>query len=195
MSSDKTTNLALHKWAGTDPVERTEFNDNFDIIDSKIGEQIVKKADKAYVDTQLAAVNGGPKGTYATLVALQTAFPTGNANNYLVAADGKWYYWSGTAWTAGGQYQSSGIAADSINTASIATGAVRGDKLDQVLGTHTITYNTNGTVASVTTPEGTTTFTYTNGRITNVVETIYGVTVNTVITYYSDGTVASATRS
>jgi lysophospholipase L1-like esterase len=48
---------------------------------------------------------GSPSGTYATVSALQTAFPTGNANIYVVTADGKWYYWNGSAWTVGGIYQ------------------------------------------------------------------------------------------
>jgi lysophospholipase L1-like esterase len=58
--------------------------------------------------------NGSPKGVYTTLSALQTAFPTGTTGIYLVTADGKWYYWSGSAWTAGGTYQSTGIAQGGI---------------------------------------------------------------------------------
>lgn len=76
------------------------------------------KAEKSEVQalqTQLQSVaSGSPKGTYATLTALQTAFPTGNSNVYVVTADGKWYYWSGTAWTAGGTYQSTGISDGSV---------------------------------------------------------------------------------
>lgn len=69
------------------------------------------KADKTYVDTKVSAIaSGSPKGTYTTLSALQTAKPTGDNNIYVVTADGKWYYWSGTAWTVGGTYQSTGIA-------------------------------------------------------------------------------------
>jgi len=49
--------------------------------------------------------SASPKGTYATLSALQTAFPTGSTGIYVVAEDGKWYYWNGSAWTAGGVYQ------------------------------------------------------------------------------------------
>jgi lysophospholipase L1-like esterase len=109
LSSDKTTNLALHKWAGTDPVERTEFNDNFGTIDAKIGDHDIYKADKIYVDTQLAKVNGGPKGSYATLTALQAAFPSGDEHNYIVAADNKWYYWNSAAWVVGGVYQAAVI--------------------------------------------------------------------------------------
>jgi lysophospholipase L1-like esterase len=58
--------------------------------------------------------NGSPKGTYATVTALQTAFPTGTTGIYIVTADGGWYYWSGSAWTKGGTYQSTGIASGSI---------------------------------------------------------------------------------
>lgn len=80
------------------------------------------KADKSYVDTNIstldtkinAQASGSPKGTYATLTALQTAFPTGNGNIYVVSADGKWYYWNGSAWTSGGTYQSTGIADKSV---------------------------------------------------------------------------------
>lgn len=57
--------------------------------------------------------SGSPKGTYATLVALQTAFPTGTTGVYVVVADGKWYYWGGSSWTAGGVYQSTALASNS----------------------------------------------------------------------------------
>lgn len=36
MSSEKTTNLGMHRWAGRDPVKRTEFNENFGIIDKTL---------------------------------------------------------------------------------------------------------------------------------------------------------------
>ncbi|MBA4294357.1 hypothetical protein C0431_15465 [bacterium] len=87
-----------------------------------------RKADKSYVDNNLTALDvkinsqasGSPKGVYATLSALQTAKPTGDSNIYVVTADGKWYYWNGSAWTAGGVYQSTGLSGDSFETA-IAT--------------------------------------------------------------------------
>jgi lysophospholipase L1-like esterase len=72
---------------------------------------VADKASKA----ELANIgNGSPKGVYTTLSALQTAFPTGTTGIYLVTTDGKWYYWSGSAWTIGGTYQSTGIADKSI---------------------------------------------------------------------------------
>lgn len=53
--------------------------------------------------------NGSPAGVYASLADLQTAFPTGDNHIYLVSANGHWYYWSGSAWTDGGQYLSSTV--------------------------------------------------------------------------------------
>jgi lysophospholipase L1-like esterase len=73
------------------------------------------KADKIYVDTLAASIaSGSPKAVYATVAALTTAIPAGNTNIYLVIADGKWYYWNGAAWIAGGTYQSTGIPDKSI---------------------------------------------------------------------------------
>lgn len=78
----------------------------------------IKKADQAFVDSQFAAiVSGAPKGTYSTLSALQTAYPSGVEGIFLVLADGHWYYWNSTvlAWTDGGVYQATGIADGSVN--------------------------------------------------------------------------------
>lgn len=101
--------------------ENTEWDNHYPITKasnvvmqdgSTIDSLSTVKADTAYVDTQIAAVaSGSPKGVYATLTALQTAFPTGTTGIYIVELDGKWYYWNGTAWTAGGVYQSSSLPA------------------------------------------------------------------------------------
>lgn len=70
------------------------------------------KADKTITNNLQIQItnmgNGSPKGTYPTLSALQSAFPTGATGIYVVTADGEWYYWSGSAWTAGGIYQATG---------------------------------------------------------------------------------------
>ncbi|WP_254489327.1 BppU family phage baseplate upper protein [Bacillus thuringiensis] len=58
--------------------------------------------------------SGSPKGVFATLADLKAAFPKGDYGIYIVSADGKWYYWNGTTWTAGGIYQSTGILENSI---------------------------------------------------------------------------------
>ena len=74
------------------------------------------KANSIDVNTQVAAVaSGSPKAVYATLSALQAAYPSGTTGIYVVTADGKWYYWYNSAWTAGGTYQSTGIGDGAIS--------------------------------------------------------------------------------
>ena len=73
-------------------------------------------AEKAAQDAQISAnkaalASGSPKGVYSTFSALQAAFPTGTTGIYVVTDDGKWYYWDGTAWTAGGVYQGTSFEA------------------------------------------------------------------------------------
>jgi len=85
---------------------------DLDTANQNITDLELSKASK----TELQAIaSGSPKGTYATLSALQTALPTGDTNIYVVTADGKWYYWNGSAWAAGGVYQSTGIAKHSVS--------------------------------------------------------------------------------
>jgi hypothetical protein len=45
LSSEKTTNLQLNKWVPTDYVRMDEFNENFDKIDTKIGEHTTQLSD------------------------------------------------------------------------------------------------------------------------------------------------------
>ena len=64
------------------------------------------KSVKTYVDTLVGAVaDGSPKDVYATLAALQAAFPTGTTGIYVTSDNGHWYFWIGSAWTDGGVYQ------------------------------------------------------------------------------------------
>lgn len=58
--------------------------------------------------------DGSPKGVYATLADLQSAYPTGAEGIYVVSADGHWYYWNSGAWTDGGVYQATEIEGNSI---------------------------------------------------------------------------------
>lgn len=71
-----------------------------------------------------AMASGSPKGVYTTLALLQAAYPTGTTGAYLVTADGKWYYWSGSAWAIGGTYQSAGIAERSVTREKVAKNLV-----------------------------------------------------------------------
>jgi hypothetical protein len=67
-------------------------------------------------------------GVYATLSALQTAYPSGTNGIALVSADGYGYYWNNSAWTKGAQFQSTGIALKSI-TSEMLKDAVLGKNL------------------------------------------------------------------
>ena len=86
-------------------------------------------ADLAATDglaSQLAAItsavvdieNGAPAAVFATTAALgadATANTVdGKKRAYVVTADGKWYFWNGSAWTEGGVYQAVSVADGSI---------------------------------------------------------------------------------
>lgn len=118
---------------------------------------VALKSDKSYVDTKIASVvSGAPSGTYATVSALTTAFPTGNTKIYIVSADGKWYYWNGTAWVGGGVYQataiqSMGITSDEIKNKSVTPTKISfvtigKNKFNKAMTKADTTINTSGVV-------------------------------------------------
>ena len=73
------------------------------------------------VENELSSVaQGSPKGAYATLSDLQTAYPTGAEGIYVVQADGHWYYWNGSVWTDGGVYLSGPFDAELSKTSTNA---------------------------------------------------------------------------
>ena len=77
------------------------------------------KADKTFVDAQFASiVSGAPKGTFATLAALQTAYPNGTKGVFLVLENGHWYYYV-SGWKDGGVYQGNGVSDNSVKFSSI----------------------------------------------------------------------------
>ncbi|WP_260313732.1 SGNH/GDSL hydrolase family protein [Lactococcus lactis] len=77
------------------------------------------KADKTFVDAQFASiVSGSPKGTFATLTALQSAYPNGTEGVFLVLENGHWYYYA-SGWKDGGVYQGNGVSDNSVKFSSI----------------------------------------------------------------------------
>lgn len=77
------------------------------------------KADKTFVDAQFASiVSGSPKGTFATLTALQSAYPNGTEGVFLVLENGHWYYYA-SGWKDGGVYQGKGVSDNSVKFSSI----------------------------------------------------------------------------
>jgi hypothetical protein len=136
------------------------FSEKNNVNLDQVKSQLAQKASKDEVDTKVAQiVSGSPKGTYATLAALQTAFPTGTTGIYVVTTDGKWYYWGDSAWTAGGIYQSTGIPDSSIGSTQLALGSVDDTKIKgTIVGKNLFDKNkitagyyvltTNGTIAA-----------------------------------------------
>lgn len=107
--------LSTNDYDNFEKAEVAKIKDKAD--KTQINELELKKADKAFVDSQFAAiVSGAPKGTYPTVSDLQAAYPTGAEGVFLVLADGHWYYWNSItlAWTDGGVYQATQIEDHSI---------------------------------------------------------------------------------
>lgn len=65
-------------------------------------EEVTKEMEELIVN---GVIDGSPRGVYASLSALQTAYPSGASGVYLTSDNGHWYYWNGSAWTDGGVYQ------------------------------------------------------------------------------------------
>lgn len=80
---------------------------------------IAKAAEAQAYAAQLAAGTASPSGTYANLAALNSGTPTASnvAKIYITLDDGKWCYWNGSAWVAGGVYQATGIADGAVTSA------------------------------------------------------------------------------
>ena len=73
------------------------------------------------IDTKVSsAISGTPKGVYATVSDLTTADPN-HDYIYLVLADGKWYYYNGANWAAGGVYQSAGIGYGAVEASNLSS--------------------------------------------------------------------------
>lgn len=83
----------------------------------KTNQQLADTATKAELANVL---NGSPKGTYATLADLQTAYPSGADGVYIVTANGHIYSWDGTVWADRGLYQAVGIAESSVTPDMLA---------------------------------------------------------------------------
>lgn len=115
--------------------------------DEKISSLEKQKADQSFVDLQFAnIVSGAPKGTYTTLAALNTAFPSGTEGVFLVVADGHWYYWNGSIWADGGLYQGVEVGNNTISkqkTTFINLSTNRFNKNDITIGKY---YSNTGVI-------------------------------------------------
>lgn len=65
-------------------------------------------------EAQIDLLTRGIGETFATLADLQTAYPTGDTKDHIVAADGHRYFWNDIAWADGGAYQAVEIINGSV---------------------------------------------------------------------------------
>ncbi len=124
-----------------------------DAIDDKVDNQ---NQAIASINTQVQAVaSGSPAGVYASVSALTTADPD-HTRIYLVSADGKWYYWNGSAWTAGGTYQGTTLLDNSVsaNNLNLDLSEIKGLEVINATytdGTYVYNNDPNGKVIATTT--------------------------------------------
>lgn len=83
----------------------------------------------------LSLSSGSPKGTYANVPDLQTAFPTGNSNVYVTTDNGHWYYYN-AGWKDGGVYQSP-LTTTIKSNESLSLAQRKGDVLFGILDRYT----------------------------------------------------------
>ncbi|MCU1841391.1 BppU family phage baseplate upper protein [Enterococcus faecium] len=103
---------------------------------SEIQSLVTNKADISYVDTKVQAANTAYKESYATLAALQAAYPTGDTFNHVVMADGMIYTWTKSAWTNTQiQANGTGIANKTITPEKLTFLPVEGIKSENLFTT------------------------------------------------------------
>lgn len=110
-----TTSFTLHVEHNAIGEEQVLINDaQYNALLDKFNLYLTKDA-VDFTDKEVNInIDGSPKGVYANLSALQTAYPSGASGIYLTSDNGHWYYWNGSAWTDGGVYQAPEIADGSI---------------------------------------------------------------------------------
>ena len=105
MTENGTLTLLIKKYV--DPI----YKEYEETINTQITNQNAKIEN---INSKVNSVSSGsPAGIYSTITELENDNPD-HSKIYVVSDDGKWYYWNGSTWTAGGVYQSTKIADDSI---------------------------------------------------------------------------------
>ena len=101
-------------------------------------------ANKEYVDSNI--YNSIPKGTYDTLQDLNAAFPTGTSGVYIIRENNHWYYWSGSVWTDGGEYQGT---VDGVPNFRKIAGITLEQDISSTQLTNNLTYATDDEIVSI----------------------------------------------
>lgn len=126
--------------------------------DEKISETVsTQNGINTVTANQISALgSGSPAGVYATSADLLADSKANTTKTYVVSNDGKWYYYNGTTWTAGGVYQATAIADNYITSDKLYGDLVETGEIENVsiLANVTITASTGisatGTAANET---------------------------------------------
>lgn len=81
---------------------------------SYASQEVVKKADKDYINNYLSQISYSPE-TVASLDELKSKYPNGKPGLFITADNGHKYIWTNGAWKDSGIYQSQGIAKESVD--------------------------------------------------------------------------------
>jgi|SRR5690625_262887 len=98
-------------WREIQDIDPTAINE----VDSRLSASLADKTTYDYVDMLISnIVSGAPQGTFATLEALETEYPSGTEGVFLVLENDSnashVYFWNGTKWEDAGAYQADGLA-------------------------------------------------------------------------------------
>lgn len=88
-------------------------------------EEVAKEIEDLIVKN--GVIDGSPRGVYASLSALRTAYPSGASGVYLTTDNGHWYYWNGSAWTDGGVYQAIEVPTEVTEAVNNINGLLYGE--------------------------------------------------------------------
>ena len=111
----------------------TDYFNNLDVqeeINNKIDEMIINGSFNTIIEPYMSSVNNRLDSQDAKIDALRNGAPlavssisqmSDTSKVYVNTSDGKWYYYNGTNWVAGGVYQSTQIANNSVDMGKFTT--------------------------------------------------------------------------
>lgn len=128
-TADELTQLRIDTQGNEYPLAKPRI-DSIERDASYASKEVVKKADKDYINNYLSQISYSPE-TVASLDELKSKYPNGKPGLFITADNGHKYIWSNNAWTDAGIYQSVGVADDSISAnkvkANISPGFIVND--------------------------------------------------------------------
>lgn len=120
-SADEVTQLRIDTNGNEYPLAKPRI-DSIERDASYAASEVVKKADKNYINDYLSQVNYSPEAV-ASFSDLTTKYPNGKPGLFVAADNGHKYIWVNGTWKDSGIYQSQGIVDGSIAPGKLAANA------------------------------------------------------------------------